>query len=61
MFLIESDFNKVGYVTDFERERKLARTLCYAVYCVYVCVCAVCLCVCMCVCTQYSGTESSYS
>lgn len=47
MFLIESDFDKVGYLTDFERERKLARTLCYAMYC--VCVCVVCVCVCACV------------
>lgn len=59
MFLIESDFNKVGYLTDFKRERKLARTLCYAMYC--VCVCGVCLCVCMCVRTQPSGTDSFYS
>ena len=60
MFLIESDFSKVVYVTDFESEReKLARTLCHGVYCVGVCMWCVFVCVRVCVCTQYNGTESS--
>ena len=52
MFLIESDFSKVGYVTDFksEREKTSKDTVSWCVLC--GCVYVVCVCVCACVCAH---------